>query len=447
MFVGVALVSLGFRGGRLENEPSKTAERDTQMAWLQRKTKDGNFLILFRFRGHKFSRSLRTKSEAEALTRKARLEETIGLVEHGRLVVPTECDDVAEFLLTDGKIRVPIPQPQLVTLEQAFAGYLQSLPRDAYEQSTLSITRFRMNVLRRIIGKNTPIGALNKSKLQEFVNRRSEETGKYGRPIHPSTIKSDLRVLSVVWTYAEDEGIVDSPFPGRRLRLPKAGAKLPFQTVDQVRSILDCSSHTPQERKEVWQRVFLTVEEIDKLLNHVETTADYPFVYPMFVMAAHTGARRSELIRSFRDDVIFDAQLMSIREKKRVRGRQSIRTVPMSTRLMSALSTFFDNHPGGSFTFQPDRHLRSANKTREIGDGITRDEAHNYFKRTLANSPWCELPGWHCLRHSFISNCASKGIDQRTIMSWVGHMTAEMQERYRHLVPSQMQKELNQVFE
>ncbi|MEZ6121269.1 MAG: site-specific integrase [Pirellulaceae bacterium] len=104
-------------------------------------------------------------------------------------------------------------------------------------------------------------------------------------------------------------------------------------------------------------------------------------------------------------------------------------------------------HPGGPFTFQADEHLRNANKTRAIGDGITRDEAHNYFKRTLANSPWSELPGWHCLRHSFISNCAAKGIDERTIMSWVGHVTAEMQERYRHLVPSQMQQELRQVFD
>jgi integrase len=270
--------------------------------------------------------------------------------------------------------------------------------------------------------------------------------GKHGRPIHPSTIKSDLRVLSIVWTYAQDEDIVDSPFPGRRLRIPKPGAKPPFQTKEQIERILDTRSHTAQERKEIWQRVFLTVGEIDKFLDHVEENADYPFIYPMFVMAAHTGARRSELIRSQRDDVFFAEQVMSIREKKRVRHRQSIRTVPISTRLQEALSEWFDCHPGGSFTFQAEEHLRNSNKVREIGQGITRDEAHNYFKRTLADSEWSELPGWHCLRHSFVSNCASKGIDARTIMSWVGHMTPEIQERYRHLIPMQMRAELNQVF-
>ena len=150
--------------------------------------------------------------------------------------------------------------------------------------------------------------------------------------------------------------------------------------------------------------------------------------------------------RSKREDVFFAEVAMSIREKKRVRFRQSIRTVPISTRLREALCDWFKHHPGGPYTFQAGEHIRNSNKTREIGMGITRDEIQNYFKRTLAKSEWAELPGWHVLRHSFISNCAAKGIDQRTIMSWVGHMTAEMQERYRHLVPSRMQQELNSVF-
>jgi len=30
-------------------------------------------------------------------------------------------------------------------------------------------------------------------------------------------------------------------------------------------------------------------------------------------------------------------------------------------------------------------------------------------------SKWSVIPGWHCLRHSFISNCAARGVDQRLI--------------------------------
>jgi integrase len=41
--------------------------------------------------------------------------------------------------------------------------------------------------------------------------------------------------------------------------------------------------------------------------------------------------------------------------------------------------------------------------------------------------------GWHVLRHSFVSLCANRGVDQRLIDEWVGHATEDMRRRYRHL--------------
>ena len=55
-------------------------------------------------------------------------------------------------------------------------------------------------------------------------------------------------------------------------------------------------------------------------------------------MAAHTGARRSEMIRAERQDVDFEAGIITIREKKRVRGKVTTRRVPMSSRLKEALA-------------------------------------------------------------------------------------------------------------
>jgi integrase len=45
------------------------------------------------------------------------------------------------------------------------------------------------------------------------------------------------------------------------------------------------------------------------------------------------------------------------------------------------------------------------------------------------------IKGWHVLRHSFVSLCASRGVDQRLIDEWVGHTTEEMRRRYRVLHP------------
>jgi len=46
---------------------------------------------------------------------------------------------------------------------------------------------------------------------------------------------------------------------------------------------------------------------------------------------------------------------------------------------------------------------------------LTRTEVHDHFKRVLAGTKWENIRGLHTLRHSFISACASKPVDQRLI--------------------------------
>jgi site-specific recombinase XerD len=77
---------------------------------------------------------------------------------------------------------------------------------------------------------------------------------------------------------------------------------------------------------------------------------------------------------------------------------------------------------------------------------LTRNETNDHFKRLVADSKWKVLRGWHVFRHSFISNCASKGVDQRMIDEWVGHQTEAMRKRYRHLIPSTQNQALRSVF-
>jgi integrase len=85
-------------------------------------------------------------------------------------------------------------------------------------------------------------------------------------------------------------------------------------------------------------------------------------------------------------------------------------------------------------------------REEQPSDALSRKEAHDHFKRTLAGSKWQVLKGWHVLRHSFISACASKGTDQRLIDEWTGHSTEEQRKRYRHLWPSTQQQAINLVF-
>jgi integrase len=103
-------------------------------------------------------------------------------------------------------------------------------------------------------------------------------------------------------------------------------------------------------------------------------------------------------------------------------------------------------HPGGSALFSQNAKVVRSKTKRTAPTPVTLDEAHDHLHRTLAGSKWKVLKGWHTLRHSFISCCAARGVDQRLIDDWVGHTTEEMRRRYRHLIPSKEKQAIRSVF-
>ena len=76
----------------------------------------------------------------------------------------------------------------------------------------------------------------------------------------------------------------------------------------------------------------------------------------------------------------------------------------------------------------------------------TEQMANHHFRWAIEGGKWKVLRGWHVFRHSFISNLAAKGIDQRIIMGLVGHLNAETTRRYQHLFPSTMQDAIRALF-
>ena len=178
----------------------------------------------------------------------------------------------------------------------------------------------------------------------------------------------------------------------------------------------------------------------------MKAKAVQPWVYPLFCFAAYTGARRAEMLRVLVTDVDFEGQMVLIREKKRTRGKMTNRRVAMSPFLAGVLKEWLAVHPGGQYLFsQAAVVVRS--KTKRTGPTpITPDEAHDHFKRTLAETKWKVIRGYHIFRHSFISLCASRGVDQRLIDEWTGHATDEQRKRYRHLFPTTQREAILSVF-
>jgi integrase len=128
---------------------------------------------------------------------------------------------------------------------------------------------------------------------------------------------------------------------------------------------------TENEQRELWASLFLTLPEVAELLELVRANARHDWIYPMFCFAAHTGARRSEILRSRISDFDFQAKSVLIRERKRAKGRLTTRRVPLSGFLASVMRAWFDTHPGGIHSIgQPLRNRPGITSRFQVGLGM-----------------------------------------------------------------------------
>jgi hypothetical protein len=141
------------------------------MAWLE-KNSSNQYRIAFRINSRKVKRSLRTKNAKQAQIRLDRIEETIKLVDSGRLAVPKGIDFVS-FVLSDGKLIAPLEQPKLLTIKQLEATFLQNLPLGNLEDNTLAAMAIHLNHLKRILGQSAQVASIGTNEHQKYVNRRS----------------------------------------------------------------------------------------------------------------------------------------------------------------------------------------------------------------------------------------------------------------------------------
>lgn len=314
------------------------------------------------------------------------------------------------------------------------------------EANSLETVEMHLRHFRRTLGDGFAVARIKQDDLQGHLNQRSKQKGIRKRRLSAVTLRKEMGSLRAVWNWAVRAGLLVGQFPNRGLVYPKTDEKPPFQTWEEIERQIKRGGLKDAEQQDLWDCLFLTVPQIRELLEYVHRQSLQPFVYPMFCFAAHTGARRSEMIRSRIADIDLDGWTALIREKKRSRGQRTHRRVPVAPALAGALTEWLARHPGGNETFVQELQVcRSKTKRNEFGP-ITRNEANDHFQRAVQGSKWEKLRGWHVFRHSFASNCAARGVDQRLIDAWMGHQTDEMRKRYRHLIPDQQQTAILAVF-
>jgi integrase len=417
------------------------------MASLHEDERTGNWIVMFRFGGRQFRRSCETTTKSDAVSAKARVEDTIRLLNLGRISIPADADP-GVWIMSEGKLTAKprLPNRDLRRLDKICTAYIADQIGKA--KNTVSCEEIHIRHLQRVLGAATQLSEITLATIQGYVNTRTK-TKFNGKPLSGRTVRKELATFRQIWDWAKKRQYVAAECPlydeGRRwaVTLPKPVEKEKFQTWEQIKRRIARGGLTSQQKKELWDSLFLDEDQVVDLLKYVKEQAAYAFVYPMFVFTAYTGARRGEIRRSHIDDFDFESGQVRLRERKRKKQMaESSRFVPLHPKLAEVMREWFAIHPGGPYTITGPLRMRGRKDKTEFL-GMTANESHHHFKRTVEDGQWRVLRGFHVLRHSFGSNLARTGkVPRDTIAKWMGHTTEEMKDLYQHLFPQDGQSQI-----
>lgn len=417
-------------------DPPPTIPAGWHMAWLE--TKGDVYRIRFRYGGAKHLLALHTSDKKEAAESLAQFEANLRLIERGVIDPPGEDAEVGIYIVSGGKLTgcpAQTPREKRATLAMLFDSYFASFPKGAKEANTWKTETIHVAHLRRLLDTRLPLAEITQKTIQGYIEARTQDIGLRKKPVSRETVQKELGTFSAIWNkWGVPQGLTSSPAPVGNLTYPKGNTKPPFQTREQIERQIAQWKHSAEAQAELWKCLFLTLKEVEELLDHVRDAGRPGYVYPMVVFAAHTGARRSEIRRSLVTDFDFGGKTVMIREKKKDHSKvETYRTVPLSSRLEQVMRVWFEKHNGP--------HAITTPSGRAISDHY----ATKILLGAVRRSKWSIVSGWHCFRHSFISNCASRGVDQRLLDHWVGHTTEAMRRRYSHLLPAVSQAAIRSV--
>jgi integrase len=359
-------------------------------------------------------------SEGEAIEWRLRTEGILQKLKQGWIEVPDGMS-ITDFIECKGKPKTKAKEQKTTTLAQLRDQYVETYSNGGMEANSLYTCTMHLKTIEKTLGGRFQLSELSMAALQKHIDKRQAKTA-------PVTIRKEINSFRAAYNWGKRMDLCDGQFPSAGLVYAKRDEKLPFMTWEQIERRIKAGGN----EEELWEALYLDSKQIADFLAHARSKKLPEWVYPMLVMAAHTGARRSELIRAKVEDIDLEGMVATIREKKRQRGARSSRRVPLTNLLAIAM-----------------KPLLNSGRIYLFGDGdkpLSVDRAHRTFKRVTSKSKWDVVRGFHVARHSFISACAIKNVDQRMLQSWCGHMSAEMSARYTHLLPNVQKDVLSTVF-
>lgn len=396
--------------------------------------KDNIFHVRFRINGREYKKSLKTSDRSAAGVALHTIELTLHRLLIGEKAVPDGVDP-GDFILSGGTIQKPpdpppppLPpppaKPSTRTLIEKYKESQKNVLAPTYHSSQATHLRHLVRHLGDLA--DAPCDQVTFEELDGYLKKRLEDW-------HKNTVERErITLLQFYKWLVEHKHLTDSPAV-RLKRIAGGKERGKFRTLEEITRILGRGGLTKEEELAYWECLYLNPEEIASLLATVRTKAKVDYSFLLHAIPAYTGMRRGEVLRLRWIEVDLDSNEVTARSRKQSRtNEETVRSIDLHAELKAELIAWREQRPRGQYVICDARTLEPINP----------DRANRCFWQPMRHTEWCLnnakdwfKVGFHTYRHSFASNLAAAGVDQRIIDQWMGHQTEAMRKRYRHLFP------------
>jgi integrase len=309
------------------------------------------------------------------------------------------------------EVRVAPTVGELLTVEEVGVRYRAHADRRGRKKSTLKNIESEVRVhLAPFFGARS-FDSITSEDVLDLVAVLEEE-----KELAPKTIQNIVTTLSGLFNFAKA--------PQRRWAShnPCVGLELP----------------AVPESEEIR---FLTLEEVDALVENAREGLFQALDRAMYRTAAMTGLRQGELLALRWRDVDWTAARIRVRQNWVLgefgtpKSKRSTRSVPMADEVGGELERLFQQSG-----WQGDDDLVFAHPA--TGEPIYKPGVLRRMRKALEAAKLDETHRFHDLRHTFGTRMAAAGVPMRTLQEWMGHRDLATTQRYADYAPSTREAEM-----
>jgi integrase len=278
------------------------------------------------------------------------------------------------------------PSDERLTVEDAGVRLIELLELKGRKPSTIEAVRSTLRIHLVPQFGDRPLDRVDVRAVERFIAAERRD-GKA-----PKSIRNYLGILHSIFELAIEEGWAREN-PVKRAAKPEGagGADIRFLTIEEVEAVL------------------LVVP--DDVLGSIEGT--------LYLTAAMTGLRQSELLGLRWRDVDWLAGKVRVRrayvrgEYGTTKSRRGFRAVPLADRVGAELEALSRR---SAFTGDDDLVFGHP----QTGGPLDRSKVRKRFKAAVKAAGIRDVR-FHDLRHTFGTRMAAVGVPMRTLQEWMGH--------------------------